>query len=98
MRLISDLMDSVGTVLADSAVPQIHRRDGLRQLYLMTDPLYTPLGFPITFEVDIGPKGRGLTVQSVDAVMLTVSGFDAYHEVRLRLPTEEIVRITLYDR
>ena len=98
MQLIADVMDAAGTELVDAVVAKAHRRDGLPEYYLLTESVYTPGGLPVRFEVDIGVKGRGLSVWSVDAVLLSVSGFNVYHEVRIRLPTDEVVRIALYDR
>ena len=67
MRLLAYIRDSASTELVNDAIPQIRRRDREPQFFFRSESIYTPLGLPISIEIDVGGKGQGLTVRSVNA-------------------------------
>jgi hypothetical protein len=78
----------------DEPVPQLMRTPEM--YHLQTETKTTPLGMPVRFEIDIGPKGQGLKVFSADATLLWVFGFGTGSVVRLWLSTDELLDITIY--
>jgi hypothetical protein len=98
MRLFAYIRDSNSTELIDERVRQIHRRDREEQFFLRSESVYTPAGLPVSFEVDLGPKGQGLKVRSVEALLLWVYDFRVHSIVQLRLPTDELIEITLHEK
>jgi hypothetical protein len=95
MRLVVHVIGSGDSVLLSEQVAHYRRRDREPEFYLRTDQVLTAAGLPLDFEVDIGPKGQGLHVRSCGAVLLSIFGFDIYHIVELRLPTDETIEIAL---
>ena len=87
-----------GTTLVEEPVRRIRCRDGETAFFLNTPDIFTPMGMPVSFRVDIGPKGKGLSVRSAGALLLAIYSFDVNHSVRFRLATDEVVDIRLYER
>ena len=98
MRLTVTLRDKSDRELLNERVQRRGPHDEWEQITFRSETIYTPMGIPLSFEIDIGPKGQGLTVRSIDATMLWIFGFNVYSMARLRLPTDEMIEIQLHGK
>jgi hypothetical protein len=96
VQLIARLLNTEGTELLNEQVPPLRSTVFPQQYYFLSPgDVSTPLGLPLKFE--LGSK-EGLKIYSAGVLMLQVWSPAPYAPVVLRLPTDELLEVVMYDR
>jgi hypothetical protein len=81
--------------LLDAAIPPVKGLVDFRRLE--SEEVWTPAGLPLSFYVDVGPKGDTVIVQSGSTWLLRASLTSIGGTIELLLPTEERLRVSVIE-
>ena len=81
--------------LLDAPIPPVKGLVDFRRLE--TEQVWTPAGLPLSFYVDVGPKGDTVVVQTSGTWLLRASLASIGGSIELLLPTEERLRVSVIE-